>query len=51
MKALGITRLVGVNLARSLELSDVLGRGSLIISVEAGVQSALKDAPPVTKFC
>lgn len=45
----GRTRLV-VNLARSLNYSTSLEGKSLIISVEAGVQSALKDAPPVTKF-
>lgn len=45
----GRTRLV-VNLARSLNYSTALDGKALIITVEAGVQSALKDAQPVTKF-
>jgi type IV pilus assembly protein PilQ len=45
----GRTRLV-VNLARSLNYSTALDGKALIVTVDAGVQSALKDAQPVTKF-
>jgi type IV pilus assembly protein PilQ len=45
----GRTRLV-VNLSRSLNYTTSLDGKSLIISIDGGVQSALKDAQPVTKF-
>lgn len=45
----GRTRLV-VNLARSLNYSTSLDGRSLIIAVEAGVENALKEAAPSTKF-
>jgi type IV pilus assembly protein PilQ len=45
----GRTRLV-VNLSRSLGYATSLDGKSLIISIEGGVQSALKDTQPVTKF-
>ncbi len=45
----GRTRLV-VNLSRSLNYSTALDGKALIVTVDAGVQSALKDAQPVTKF-
>lgn len=45
----GRTRLV-VNLSRSLNYTTALEGKSLLVTIDAGIQSALKDSAAVTKF-